>query len=99
MKGGNRLKSLTIIAVVIMTAAIISLPVYGQDKNQMAHETQPAAGPLKFYDFEELTIKVKIAEPEVLFILDKPNILIEPFEENLTFSEKIFEPLLDDTIL
>jgi hypothetical protein len=99
MKGGNRLKSFAIIAVAIMAAATISPPVYSQDKNQTIQATQPATGPLKFYDFEELTIKVKIAEPEVLFILDKPNILIEPFEENLTFSEKIFEPLLDDTIL
>lgn len=53
---------------------------------------------LKFYEFEELTIKVKIQEPEVLFILDKPNVLVEPFSEEMNFLEKIDDPIIKDNL-
>lgn len=53
---------------------------------------------LKHYDFEDLLIKVKIQEPDVLFILDKPDIQAEPLEEEMNFLDKIERPVLKDNI-
>ncbi len=53
---------------------------------------------LDLYEFEELTIKAKIHEPDVLFILDKPEIIIQPFESEIDFTEKIDDVLIEDML-
>lgn len=51
-----------------------------------------------FYEFDELVIKVKIQEPEVMFILENPEITVEPFDKDMNFTEKIDDPLIDDNL-
>jgi hypothetical protein len=66
-----------------------------------AEEVVPAettGSTLKYYEFEDLIIKVKIQEPEVLFILDKPSVQVEPFEDQLNFLYKIEDPILKNNL-
>ena len=53
---------------------------------------------IDYYEFEELTVKVKIQEPEVLFILDEPDVDVKPFYGNMDFLSKIEDPLVKDNV-
>jgi len=88
------MKKLIFVLALISVACLNSGYIFGEENNV----NKPNKSALKYYEFEELTIKVKIQEPEVLFILDKPNITVEQFEQNINFLEKIEEPILEDDL-
>lgn len=84
-----------------ITPAIVSCLIFFCHYGTLAQEApkgNESLKELKYYEFEDLAIKVKIQEPDVLFILDKPNILVEPFDENLNFLGKIDDPLIEEDL-
>ena len=87
-------KSLFMFLIIVSLFLQFSIIIYAEEKTH----AKTADSTLKYYEFEDLIIKVKIQEPEVLFILDKPSVQVEPFEDQLNFLYKIDDPILKNNL-
>lgn len=72
--------------------AVNTLPSFSQEAPSEKNKRTPI-------ELEAIEIKGKIQEPTLLYILDQPELEIDPYhEDQVDFVKKIFEPIHDDAL-